>query len=142
MQKVLLNHLSTSIRCHLSSRLVSHDEIPGSEGSLRLVFANGNTTTCDLLIGCDGIKSVVRKKFVADHHSTEAGQTPNADPVWSGTFAYRCMIESKFIAEKLPNHRVLTTPVAVSHHHYILQRLITSFSIVVKTRLAYYQSNL
>ena len=70
---------------------------------------------CDLLIGADGIKSIVRKKFVADHHSTESGQVPNADPMWSGTFAYRSVIESKLIAKQKPNHRVLTTPVIVSH---------------------------
>jgi len=111
IQDILLNHLSASIRCHLSSRLVSYDEIPESGDSIRLVFENGKTATCDLLIGADGIKSIVRKKFVADNHLTESGQIPNADPMWSGTFAYRCMIESNFIAEKMPNHRVLTTPV-------------------------------
>ena len=122
IQKTFLNHLSPSIRCHLSSRLVSYDEIPESGGSLRLVFENGNTSTCDLLIGVDGINSIVRKKFVADHHSTESGQVPNADPMWSGTFAYRCMIESKLIAEQMSNHRVLTTPIIVSHRQCIFQR--------------------
>ncbi|KAF8804176.1 FAD/NAD(P)-binding domain-containing protein [Phlegmacium glaucopus] len=110
VQEILLNHLSASIRCHLSSRLTSYDEIPEST-SIRLVFEDGKTTTCDLLIGVDGIKSIVRKKFVADHHSTEFGPVPNADPMWSGTFAYRGMVESKVVAEKMPNHRVLTTPV-------------------------------
>jgi salicylate hydroxylase len=140
IQKIFLSHLSPSIRCHLSSRLVSYDEIPesaGGPGSLRLVFENGNTATCDLLIGVDGIKSIVRKKFVADHHdSTESGQVPNADPMWSGTFAYRCMIESKLIAEQMPNHRVLTTPVIVSHYISTTIHEFISFSIVVKTRLA------
>lgn len=115
VQEILLSHLSASIRCHLSSRLVSYDEIPESRGSLRLVFENGNTATCDLLIGADGIKSIVRKKFVADHHHpTESGQVPNADPMWSGTFVYRSIIESKLISEQMPNHRLLTTPVIVS----------------------------
>lgn len=126
IQKTFLNHLSPSIRCHLSSRLVSYDEIPQSGGSLQLVFENGNTATCDLLIGADGIKSIVRKKFVVDHHSTEYGQVPNTDPMWSGTFAYRCMVESKLIAEQMPNHRALTTPVIVSHRQWIFQRHSTN----------------
>lgn len=111
----------------MSSRLVSYDEIPESGGSLRLVFEDGNTAMCDLLIGADGIKSIVRKKFVADHHSTESGQVPNADPMWSGTFAYRCMIESKLIAEQMPNHRILTTPIIVSHHQCNTRRMIYLF---------------
>lgn len=106
----------------MSTRLVTYDEIAESGGSLRLIFENGNTATCDLLIGVDGIKSIVRKKFVADHHSKESGQVPNTDPMWSGTFAYRCMIDSKLIAEQMPNHRVLTTPVIVSHRQCIFQR--------------------
>lgn len=114
IQEILLNHLSASIRCHLSSRLISYDEIPGSQ--VQLVFENGSTTTCNLLIGADGIKSIVRKKFVADHHS-ESGQVPNADPMWSGTFVYRSVIESKLISEQMPNHRILTTPLVVSHLH-------------------------
>jgi salicylate hydroxylase len=104
--------------------------MPESDGSLRLVFENGNTAICDLLIGVDGIKSIVRKKFVADHHSKETGQVPNADPMWSGTFAYRCMIESKLIAEQMPKHRVLTTPVIVSHRQCIFQRHSTNDIII------------
>ena len=114
----------------MSSRLVSYDEIPESGGSLRLVFENGITATCDLLIGVDGIKSIVRKKFVADYHSPESAQVSNADPMWSGTFAYRCMIESKLIAEQMPNHRVLTTPVIVSHRQCIFQRQPTNDTFI------------
>ncbi|MFD7715499.1 FAD-dependent oxidoreductase [Streptomyces sp. NPDC059814] len=46
-----------------------------------LTFANGKTVEADLVIGADGIKSVVRKELFSDK-----------DPVFSGEHAYRAVI--------------------------------------------------
>ena len=99
--RTFLNHISPSIRCHLSNRLISYDEIPESGGSLRLVFENGNTATCDLLIGVEGIKSIVRKKFVADHYSMESVK-PHM-PI-------RCGVELSHIAVRSKASRYIKTP--------------------------------
>jgi salicylate hydroxylase len=50
-------------------------------GSATLGFANGETATADLVIGADGIKSVVRERLFSD-----------AQPVFAGEHAYRAVI--------------------------------------------------
>lgn len=49
-------------------------------------FADGSHHRCDILIGFDGIKSVVRD------HVLPPEQYRDLDPFWSGTYAYRGMI--------------------------------------------------
>ncbi|KDR71739.1 hypothetical protein GALMADRAFT_253476 [Galerina marginata CBS 339.88] len=107
VQGALLKKLSPLIRCHLSARLSSYHTEPYS-AEIKLTFEDGKTATCDLLVGADGLKSVVRKQFLADNR--HPGQSFSADPVWSGTFAYRCMIDSNLVAQRLPGHRALKTP--------------------------------
>lgn len=48
-----------------------------------LTFANGTTVEADLVIGADGIKSVVRQQLFSD-----------AEPVFSGEHAYRVVISA------------------------------------------------
>ncbi len=50
-------------------------------GSAVLTFANGATATADLVVGADGIKSVVREQLFSDK-----------PPVFSGEHAYRAVI--------------------------------------------------
>lgn len=49
-----------------------------------LTFDNGETVTADLVIGADGVKSVVRGKLLSDNQ-----------PVFARTHAYRIVIEGK-----------------------------------------------
>ncbi|MBD8493518.1 salicylate 1-monooxygenase [Pseudomonas syringae] len=58
------------------------------EDHVRIAFTDGTTHECDVLIGADGIKSSIR-----DHVLTGLGQ-PLASPRFSGTCAYRGMIDS------------------------------------------------
>jgi salicylate hydroxylase len=51
-------------------------------GSATLRFANGETATADLVVGADGIKSVVREGLFTD-----------AQPVFAGEHAYRAVID-------------------------------------------------
>ena len=57
----------------------------------RVRFADGSDYTCDLLIAADGIKSTVR-----DHVLASQGQPPVA-PRFSGTTAYRSLIDSEHL---------------------------------------------
>jgi len=49
-----------------------------------LTFANGNVVTADIVIGADGIKSLVRSKFFSDK-----------PPVFARTHAYRVVIDAE-----------------------------------------------
>ncbi|MGO4596324.1 FAD-dependent oxidoreductase [Terrabacter sp. 2RAF25] len=58
------------------------DTITDHGGSATLGFTNGETATADLVIGADGIKSVVRERLFTD-----------AQPVFAGEHAYRAVID-------------------------------------------------
>ncbi|MFM6979957.1 MAG: FAD-dependent oxidoreductase [Micrococcales bacterium] len=60
------------------------DDIVDNGNSATLHFANGETVTADLVIGADGIRSVVRNKLFSQ-----------AQPVFAKTHAYRIVIDAK-----------------------------------------------
>ncbi|KAL5342277.1 hypothetical protein BJX70DRAFT_394870 [Aspergillus crustosus] len=72
LQKALLANVSSSL-ISLSSRLTSITENPS--GSLTLAFSNGHTTEVDLLIGADGVRSVVRSFAFPDYQLAYIGKT-------------------------------------------------------------------
>lgn len=58
-------------------------DIVDNGDSATLTFANGETVTADLVIGADGIRSVVREKLFSPQQ-----------PVFSGEHAYRIVVDS------------------------------------------------
>ncbi|KJA13325.1 hypothetical protein HYPSUDRAFT_49909, partial [Hypholoma sublateritium FD-334 SS-4] len=96
-------------RVHLSHRLMTYEE---TDSQARLHFTDGTTATCDLLVGADGIRSTVRRKFLEKH--AVAVPLPDGlqlgDPVWSGTYAYRGLVPFNKLAARFPGHRAITTP--------------------------------
>lgn len=74
--------------------------------SVRITFADSTTAEADLLIGCDGIHSTVRSKFVVDR------------PIFSGTIAYRGVIPIADIKEwPFPSYSVCWV---AKHRHYLV----------------------
>ncbi len=74
--------------------------------SVRISFADGTTAEADLLIGCDGIHSTVRSRFVVDK------------PIFSGTIAYRGVIRTADIkAWPFPSYSVCWV---AKHRHYLV----------------------
>ncbi|MEB7447192.1 FAD-dependent oxidoreductase [Arthrobacter koreensis] len=63
---------------HLDHKLTS---IEDQGAAATLTFENGNTVTADLVIGADGIRSLVRKQLFSDQ-----------EPVFAGEHAYRAVI--------------------------------------------------
>lgn len=59
------------------------DRIVDEGSRATLQFSNGTTTTADLVIGADGIKSVVREQLFSDQQ-----------PVFAGEHAYRAVIDA------------------------------------------------
>lgn len=126
-QNVILQHLaSTSCRTHTSKRLTSYSTTTNLSASSTLVhlnFQDDTTAACDLLIGADGIKSVVRAgmlRGMADQAKSE-GRMQEAKSIekcskatWSGVSMYRTTFPSEALNQKLPGHRVLHDPMIVS----------------------------
>ncbi|KAF8693040.1 hypothetical protein AX14_002349 [Amanita brunnescens Koide BX004] len=102
LQRVLLKMALAHARVHLANKLVSYTEHPDS---ISLEFENGSKRTCHLLVGADGIKSIVRKLFLASRPGQES-----SEPVWTGTYAYRGLIQRDVLLKAMPSHRVTRLP--------------------------------
>ncbi|KAF9017208.1 salicylate hydroxylase [Hymenopellis radicata] len=116
-QKVLLRHLPKTCRTYCKKRLRSYSEQPS--GLVHLMFEDGTTATCDILIGADGLKSSVRAAMLQDRalcaqsegRPKEALEILSAvQPVWTGTVAYRALIPSEKLRAQAPHHAALKTP--------------------------------
>ncbi|KZT72214.1 FAD/NAD(P)-binding domain-containing protein [Daedalea quercina L-15889] len=97
---------------HFGKRLLSYTQ-NNLHGPLELQFSDNTTARCDILVGCDGIKSIVRKQML-EEKAAKTGQGEllhHIDPVWTGTVIYRGLIP----VDRLNNrdgleHRTAETP--------------------------------
>lgn len=78
---------------------------------VEMKFEDGEVARCDFLIGADGIKSVVRRDFFAYPMTIQS--LISVDPIWSGTVAYRGLIVTEELLERLPGHRASKQPMMV-----------------------------
>lgn len=120
--RVLLQHLPNTCRTHCLKRLLSYTQRPSNP--IELLFADGTTAVCDILIGADGIKSSVRRSLLREQsHRARAEGRPrdsdyllgSVDPVWSGTVAYTAVISSERLKARAPHHRAFSQPTQVRH---------------------------
>lgn len=118
-QGLLIQHLPQSLRIQYSKRLQSYDRLPS--GQLELHFQDGSQTTCDVLVGADGIKSAVRSLLlheqaevaVAGGHQEEANVLLDSiAPTWTGTVAYRFLVPP----EKLKEISTVEVPNCATHY--------------------------
>ncbi|KAL4264245.1 FAD/NAD(P)-binding domain superfamily protein [Pleurotus pulmonarius] len=114
LQSVLLKHISSACRFHLSRRLSSYSE---RDDGVHLKFEDGTTATCDILVAADGIRSVARGVMMQDQAKVADAQGDDASsylqciqPFFSGSVAYRGLVRSSILRECMPDHRTLTTP--------------------------------
>ncbi|KAF9269723.1 salicylate hydroxylase [Marasmius fiardii PR-910] len=137
-QQTLLRHLPRSCKTHCTKRLHSYSQ--KFSGPIELVFEDGSVAYCDVLLGADGLKSAVRKSMMGEKarwaqsegqykEATELLQA--ADPVWSGTNAYRALIPAERLHARHPSHRALTTPVQyLGKRGYVLAYPISQGKLV------------
>ncbi|ELW9332581.1 salicylate 1-monooxygenase [Acinetobacter baumannii] len=78
--------LVPSSNVHFNKRL---HEINATSDQVKITFADGQEIECDFVIGCDGIRSVVRDHVLDSH------QLPRVAAQFSGTWAYRGIIKFK-----------------------------------------------
>ncbi|KAJ3895187.1 hypothetical protein GG344DRAFT_39221 [Lentinula edodes] len=93
---------SSSCNCkiHLSHRLERCEE---TNDSVKLFFENGYSTSCDMAIGADGIKSVVREYVVSLSDTTGLG----GQLIFTGSKAFRGLVTRERFERLFPNHRAL-----------------------------------
>jgi salicylate hydroxylase len=118
---MLLNKLPSHCRTFPSKRLESYTQRPG--GPIELRFHDGSTATCDILVGADGIKSVVRKRMFQEAALEAESQHRNADAAalrnlsetrFSGILSYRTLIPAARLSSISPQHRVFSSATQVS----------------------------
>ena len=128
-QTVLLRKLPTSYHVYCSKRLRSYEQ--RHRGPIALLFEDGTSTFCDVLVGADGIKSAVRRSLLGEKASRAQSQnnwseaadiTALIDPAWSGTNAYRALIPADRLRSRQSNHRALTQPMKVKYFFFDIYR--------------------
>ncbi|GLB41440.1 putative salicylate hydroxylase [Lyophyllum shimeji] len=116
-QQALLRRLPKTCQTHLAKRLRSYTQRPS--GPVEILFDDGSTTACDVLIGADGLKSAVRRSFLGEkvtwarsegRHAEVADIDASVDPVWTGILAYRALIAAEKLKSRSPDHPIFSRP--------------------------------
>ncbi|KAJ7876157.1 salicylate hydroxylase [Mycena olivaceomarginata] len=113
-----LAQLTSRAKALTSKRLVSYTERNATD-PIELLFQDGTTATCDVLIGADGIKSATRASMynAAADAALKAGQAEEAEKLryhvearFSGVEVYRAVISADKLRSFAPNHHALSCP--------------------------------
>lgn len=136
-QTVLLRKLPSSYRIHCSKRLRSYEQRQG--GPVTLLFEDGTSTFCDVLVGADGLKSAVRRSLLGEKASRAQSQnnwseaadiTALIEPAWSGTNAYRALIPADRLRSRQSNHRALTQHMQVKPFFFSFRRCYVLLTVL------------
>ena len=117
MTKLLLDGLasqtSSFLAVHLSKKLVSYEQ---DADGVDLRFADGSSARADILVGADGMGSPTRKtmyKHIAERSAPDdpekaAAIRLSARPTWTGTYAYRTLLDREQLEAVSPHNVMLT----------------------------------
>ncbi|EME40439.1 hypothetical protein DOTSEDRAFT_177423 [Dothistroma septosporum NZE10] len=84
LQQALLAHVDPA-RIHLGKAFTAVQEVKETE-NLLISFEDGTSTSADILLGADGIRSAVRQSYV-----------PTSTPNWTGWVAFRSVFDAKLV---------------------------------------------
>lgn len=95
---ILFRHSSNHVGMHSNKRLVSYSDSGDTTSPVRLNFSDGTTAECDVLVGADGVNSVVRAAMLEERAKStqDVGLAEklreSIPPRFSGATAYRAII--------------------------------------------------
>lgn len=114
---MLKSRLSDNCQICTAKRVSGYDQL--DSGGIKIRFSDGSEAQADVLIGADGVHSIVREGMF--RHLAISKGVPLSQygkyvlPKWSGTFAYRSSVPLPAFKEKYPEHQALTIPKIVSN---------------------------
>ena len=119
-QKILLQHATSVCKTYTNKRLESFVHHPNDPSRpIVLTFQDGTSALCDLLVGADGLKSVVRSTIMhqlADEAKANGNEElaseylRASEPAFSGTYSYRTPITAESLQGIDPDHKVFKEP--------------------------------
>ena len=139
MVAILESHLPASCTVHPRKRLVNYIEPEQDDvhltSPIRLEFADGTTTTTDVLIGADGVRSTVRKTMFEtaskDNGEDKANLSQYIDPIFTGISIYRSLVSAETLRKENPENISLKEMSAVSIY------VITCYKFVPHAAIQY-----
>lgn len=102
--------LSNKCVIHTSKKLTDYHVEASQE--ITLIFADGSTSSADILVGADGVHSSTRATMFRElaESNPEKGYEKFIEPIWSGTFAYRATVDLAKLKALYPDHQALGQP--------------------------------
>jgi salicylate hydroxylase len=111
---VFVNRLPAGV-AHFRKRVTSYTQ-DTQGGQIHLRFNDNSDAVCDVLIGCDGIKSMIRAQMLRQMAANERPELLDLiDPIFSGTIAYRGLIPVEEVPKDKQDrlHRTIESPMMV-----------------------------
>nr|GAT52620.1 salicylate hydroxylase [Mycena chlorophos] len=119
VQFALARSLPKSHRIFFSKKLSTYNERPESK-DVELVFEDGTSATCDILVGADGVNSATRATLLSERAAglRSLGQPEEAtaaeaciNPIFSGQLVFRALIPAERLRAVDAGHEGLVRPV-------------------------------
>ncbi|KAH0831257.1 hypothetical protein J3R83DRAFT_13890 [Lanmaoa asiatica] len=139
MVAILERHLPASCRVHSGKRLVDYMEPEQqdahSTSPIRLDFADGTIATTDVLIGADGIRSVVRKTMFESASEDDSRDKTDLkqyiDATFTGKSVYRCLVSAETLKKENPENLSLKEMTAYLVTYPIAKGTIINVAAVI-----------
>jgi len=137
---IFVNNLPPGV-AHFHKKLSSYIDEP-KHSEVILNFSDGTKATCDVLVGCDGIKSTVRKQMFESLALNGHPQLlQHIEPRFSGTFIYRALISLERLCREAgsENHQAIHRPmIYCGHNKHLVAYCVGKGSIINVVGLVYH----